>query len=75
MAEDPHYEAREVHVEWDDDQVGTVKGTGVSPRFSQTPGKIWRGSVAVGHDNDKIYSHFAGLGPDEIADLKNKGVI
>ncbi len=51
MAEDPHYEARNVHVEWEDNQVGRVKGTGVSPSFSATPGKIWRGSVPVGHDN------------------------
>ncbi len=75
MAEDPHYEARNVHVEWEDNQVGTVKGTGVSPSFSATPGKIWRGSVPVGHDNEQIYTHFAGLSREEVARLKEKGVI
>ena len=75
MAEDPHYEARNVHVEWEDNQVGTVKGTGVSPSFSATPGKIWRGSVPVGHDNEQIYTHFAGLSREEVAQLKEKGVI
>ncbi len=75
MAEDPHYEARNVHVEWEDNQVGTVKGTGVSPAFSATPGKIWRGSVPVGHDNEQIYTHFAGLSREEVARLKEKGVI
>lgn len=75
MAEDPHYEARKVHVEWEDNQVGTVKGTGVSPAFSATPGKIWRGSVPVGHDNEQIYTHFAGLSREEVAQLKEKGVI
>ncbi len=75
MAEDPHYEARNVHIEWEDNQVGRVKGTGVSPSFSATPGKIWRGSVPVGHDNEQIYTHFAGLSRAEVAQLKEKGVI
>ena len=75
MAEDPHYEARNVHVEWEDNQVGRVKGTGVSPSFSATPGKVWRGSVPVGHDNEQIYTHFAGLSREEVAQLKEKGVI
>lgn len=75
MAEDPHYEARNVHVEWEDNQVGRVKGTGVSPSFSATPGKVWRGSVPVGHDNEQIYTHFAGLSREEVVRLKEKGVI
>jgi crotonobetainyl-CoA:carnitine CoA-transferase CaiB-like acyl-CoA transferase len=75
MAEDPHYKARNVHTEWEDEQVGKVKGTGVTPLFSRTPGKIWRGSTPVGYDNEKVYSHLAGLSLDELAQLKEKGVI
>lgn len=75
MAEDPHYQARKVHTEWEDGQVGKVKGTGVTPLFSRTPGKIWRGSVPVGHDNEKVYTHLAGLSLDELAQLREKGVI
>jgi L-carnitine CoA-transferase len=40
IAEDPHYRARGVHVEWEDEQVGPVKGIGVIPKFSKTPGAI-----------------------------------
>jgi crotonobetainyl-CoA:carnitine CoA-transferase CaiB-like acyl-CoA transferase len=54
-AEDPHYRARGVHVEWDDEVVGRVRGTGVTPRFSATPGKIWRGTTLPGADNDRIF--------------------
>ena len=75
MAEDPHYQARAVHVEWEDLQVGKVKGTGVAPKFSRTPGKIWRGSVPVGHDNDLIYRDLLGLTPADLADLKQRGVV
>ena len=55
-AEDPHYQARGVHIEWDDEVVGKVKGTGVTPRFSATPGKIWRGTTLPGADNDRIFA-------------------
>jgi len=75
MAEDPHYQARAVHTEWEDLQVGKVKGTGVAPKFSRTPGKIWRGSVAVGHDNDLIYRDLLGLSAGELANLKERGVV
>jgi crotonobetainyl-CoA:carnitine CoA-transferase CaiB-like acyl-CoA transferase len=72
IAEDAHYKARGVHSEWEDGQVGKVKGTGVSPLFSATPGKIWRGSVPVGHDNEQVYAHFAGLSHAEIAQLQER---
>ena len=48
MASDPHYQARGVHVEWRDEQLGrTVKGMGIVPKFNRTPDKIWRGSVNI----------------------------
>ena len=76
MAENPHYQARNVHVEWDDQQLGRrVKGVGVVPKFSKTPGKIWRGSVSVGHDNDLIYRDLLGLQEHTLADLSDRGVI
>lgn len=75
MADDPHYRARKLHIEWDDGQVGKVKGTGVTPLFSETPGKIWRGSVPVGHDNEAVYTRLAGLSVKHLAHLKDKGVI
>lgn len=75
MAEDPHFKARGVHMEWQDEQVGRVKGVGVIPRFSATPGRIWRGSVPVGFDNDTVYGELLGLGPGEIGSLRAKGAI
>jgi len=75
MAEDPHYKARGVHIEWEDGQAGKVKGTGVTPLFSLTPGKIWRGSVPVGQDNETVYTRLAGLSQEEVARLKENGVI
>ena len=76
MAEDSHYKARGVHVEWEDQQLRkNVKGIGVVPRFSKTPGKIWRGSVPVGHDNELVYCDLLGLGAQALRDLSHRGVI
>lgn len=76
IAEDPHYEAREIHTEWDDLQLGRrIKGIGVVPKFSKTPGKIWRGSAPLGHDNDTVYRHFLGLEGEDLERLRERGII
>jgi crotonobetainyl-CoA:carnitine CoA-transferase CaiB-like acyl-CoA transferase len=75
IAEDPQYRARGMHVEWDDEQVGRVKGIGVAPKFSLTPGKIVRGSVPVGHDNERVYREMLGVSADEIESLRREKII
>ena len=76
MDEDPYYQARNVHIEWDDISLGRrVKGVGVTPKFSDTPGQIWRGSVPVGYDNESVYQHYLGLSAADLDQLKDKGVI
>lgn len=54
MAEDPHYRARRTFDEWDDPVLGKVKGMGVVPRFSRTPGRVWRGAPVFGQDNVRV---------------------
>src|SRR5271155_316879 len=75
IAEDPQYRARGMHVEWEDGQVGKVKGIGVAPKFSLTPGKIVRGSVPVGHDNDRVYRELLGVSADDLDSLRRDKVI
>ena len=76
IAEDPHYQARDVHAEWEDLQLGRrIKGIGIVPKFSETPGKIWRGSTPLGHDNDLVYRHYLGMEDAELEQLRQRGVI
>ncbi len=76
MAENPHYRAREVHAEWEDQQLGRpVKGVGVIPKLSKTPGKIWRGSVPVGYDNELVYGDLLGIAPQTLHELAERGII
>jgi crotonobetainyl-CoA:carnitine CoA-transferase CaiB-like acyl-CoA transferase len=75
MAEDPHYRAREVHTEWEDIQAGKVKGMGVVPKFLGTPGRVWRGSVGLGYDNDLVYRKLLGLDEHTLTQLRSAQVI
>ena len=76
MDENPHYQARDIHIEWEDEQLGRkVKGVGFTPKFSETPGKVWRGSVSLGYDNDLVYHHYLGLEPDDLEILREQGII
>lgn len=76
MDENRQYQARDMHIEWEDQQLGRkVKGVGFTPKFSETPGKVWRGSVALGYDNDLVYGHYLGLKSDELQTLRHNGVI
>jgi len=45
------------------------------PKFSETPGKILRGSVGVGHDNERVYGGLLGLKPAEIEELRREKLI
>lgn len=69
------FKAREMHVEWEDGQAGRVKGIGIVPKLSATPGRVWRGSVALGHDNRLIYGRLLGLDTGELEELTRNGVI
>lgn len=75
MAEDPHYQARGVHVTWEDLQVGPIKGIGVVPKFSKTPGRVWRGTAPVGYDNLTVYQRLLGLTAGEVEALQREGVL
>jgi len=75
MARDAHYREREMFVEWDDPIAGRVKGAGVAPKFSETPGGVWRGAPWLGQDNHRVLGELLGLSERELNELRNAGVI
>lgn len=71
---DPQYEALGTVRTVDDDELGPIKMQNVLFRMSRTPGDIrWTGRPH-GHDTDEVLGE-VGLGPDEIADLRARGVV
>jgi crotonobetainyl-CoA:carnitine CoA-transferase CaiB-like acyl-CoA transferase len=75
MAEDAHYRARAVHLEWDDPALGRVRGVGIVPKFSSTPGKVWRGAAGVGRDNELVYRELLGVSDDQLQEFARDGLI
>jgi L-carnitine CoA-transferase len=75
MAGDPYYQARGVDIQWDDAELGTVRGVGIIPKFSATPGKIWRGAAGIGRDNQLVYRELLGLTDKQLESLANEGTI
>ncbi len=52
-----------------------MKGIGIAPKFSLTPGKIWRGAVAVGHDNQRVYGDLLGVPANDLEQLRREKII
>ncbi len=75
IARDPHYRERGMFLEWTDPVAGPVKGAGVSPTFSETPGGVWRGAPWLGQDNGAILGRMLGYPAERIAALESAGVI
>jgi crotonobetainyl-CoA:carnitine CoA-transferase CaiB-like acyl-CoA transferase len=75
IAHDPHYRSRGMFLEWDDPVAGRVKGAGVAPRFSGTPGGVWRGAPWLGQDNERILSEILHYPAERIGGLGKAGVI
>ncbi|MDT8861467.1 CoA transferase [Alkalihalobacillus sp. MEB130] len=72
---DAQYKARENIVEVDHPRLGKVKVPGVVPKFSRTPGAIRHRAPELGEHNEEILGGKLGLTADDLASLKEKGVI
>jgi crotonobetainyl-CoA:carnitine CoA-transferase CaiB-like acyl-CoA transferase len=73
---DEHYSAREMTVPVLDRQSGVpIRVYGVVPKMSLTPGRIWRGSPAVGEDTTDILSKMLSFSEPEIAKLYDETVV
>jgi len=72
---DPHFIERELLVEVRDEELGAVKMQNVVPRFSATPGRVWRTGPGIGQHNDDVYGQELGLSPAQQAALRERGII
>ncbi|MFQ5666832.1 MAG: CaiB/BaiF CoA transferase family protein [Candidatus Binatia bacterium] len=74
LANDPHCAARRNFIRWHDAEWGDVRGVGIMPSFSLTPGAVWRGAPTLGQDNEEIL-HLLGYDGEAIAALRAAQVI
>jgi crotonobetainyl-CoA:carnitine CoA-transferase CaiB-like acyl-CoA transferase len=72
---DPHYRAREMLVDVEDEQLGRVTVTGIVPKLSATPGAVRWAGRAIGADTGEILAHELHLSQIEIERLARTGVV
>ena len=77
VVEDPQLKSRGMIADHWDERIGrNVKGPGVVPVPSDTPGTIRRaGSSRPGQHNDEIYRDLLGRSDAELETLRSEGVI
>jgi crotonobetainyl-CoA:carnitine CoA-transferase CaiB-like acyl-CoA transferase len=75
IMKDPQYAARENIVSVPDVDFGAVRMQGVTPKFSETPGKVRHAGGRIGADNHAIFVDELGLSEAEFASLQVEGVI
>lgn len=72
---DEHIQARENIVVHDDPRFGELAVAGIMPKLSQTPGDVRSLGPDLGANNDEVYGQWLGLTTEEVAILREKGVI
>ena len=73
---DPQFKAREMLLEHVDPEFGPYIGPGIVPKLTRTPGAVrWSATWEEGSHNADVYGGLLGLSDDEIAALREEGVI
>ncbi len=72
---DPQVIANRMIESLDDPELGPVRMQGLTPKFSRTPGALYKTGPALGADNHEVYASHLGLSKTEIARLRAKRVI
>ena len=75
MLEDAHFKARQAIVDVLHPKLGTLKMQNVTPRLSETPGRVATPGPALGQHNREVFSGLLGLDPAKLDALSNAGVI
>ena len=75
LVSDPHLNARKFFWDIDHPETGLRRYAGQPVRMSATPARVHRPAPCLGQHNDKVLRERLGLSPDELNDLRKKGVI
>ena len=74
--EDEQFRARDMLIEHHDPEFGAYLGPGIVPKFSETPGEVrWSATWDEGSHNGDVYGGLLGLSDEELAGLKEQGVL
>lgn len=73
---EPHYLMRDDFVKYTDQATEMqITAFGIAPKFSSTPGRIWRGPPRLGQDTEKILKDLLHYSEEDIRRFKEKKII
>jgi crotonobetainyl-CoA:carnitine CoA-transferase CaiB-like acyl-CoA transferase len=75
IAGDPHFAARRDLVTVDDPVLGPIRQQAPYPRLLGEPGTTPGGAPTLGADNVAVWCDMVGLKPDELDDLRTRGIV
>ncbi len=76
LAKDPQLEHRGMHAEVEHpDGAGPVPTRGVPIRFMRTPGAIRHAAPDLGQHTERVLGDLLGLSPEQVAVLRDEGVV
>ena len=75
LAIDPQLRARGFFIELDHPELGKTISDGTPIQLSDTPARYNRAAPVLGQDNDYVYRELLGMSEEEMAELKEQGII
>ncbi|MBA7483434.1 Succinyl-CoA:(R)-benzylsuccinate CoA-transferase subunit BbsF [subsurface metagenome] len=75
LANDPQLRARGFFIELDHPELGKTVSDATPIKLSDTPARYSQAAPVQGQDNDYVYKQLLGMSEDEVAELKQQGVV
>ena len=75
IVRDEQTRVREMVVDVPTEEFGVLKMQGVVPKMSGTPGAVKWAGKPLGFFNEEVYQNILGFQPEQIQDMKEKGII
>ena len=72
---DPHYQEREMIINVPEPTLGTIPQPGVVPKLSRTPGRVTHAGPRLSQHTEELLTGLLGMPAEEIAALRQAGVI
>ncbi len=75
MLEDPQFRARDAIIRVDHPEFGNIAMQNVAPKLSETQGAVRHPGPKLGEHNNYVWGDLVGNSENDIADLRDRGII